>query len=380
MAWLVLRLTGSAAAMGLVLSAQLLPTLILLIVGGAVVDRLPKLPLMILSDLVRALVVAMVALLVAVDAISLGHLLVLAVTFGVVDAFFAPAYAAVLPTLVPADERSSANALSVLGSRAGGIAGPAIGALLVGIGGTAGAFLIDAISFALAGGLLLAATVSGSRARDPELPSEEQSAQPVSALIADVRLGFRTLIEIPWIGLTILVAGVTNVTLAGPIESAIPLLVQENLHGDVSVLGMIGSLTAVGSVSAAVILGSRPILRHRARLIYFPWIALAVAAASMGLPIGVFGVAIASVVVGAGETALGLAWVNALQDHVPAGLLGRVYSLDALGSYVLIPVGYLAAGLASDAFGPGPVFVAGGTISAIVLAVVFSLPQVRSLD
>jgi len=196
----------------------------------------------------------------------------------------------------------------------------------------------------------------------------------------DIRAGMRTLVEMPWIGLTIAVAGITNITLAGPIESAMPLLVKENLNGDVGVLGMIGSLTAAGSVGAAVILGTRARLRHRARLIYGPWIALVLAASAMGLPIGVAGVALAALVIGACETALGLAWTSALQDHVPADRLGRVYSLDALGSYLLIPVGYLVAGIASDSLGPGPVFVAGGLVSAIVLAAAFSLRQVRSLD
>ena len=57
-----------------------------------------------------------------------------------------------------------------------------------------------------------------------------------------------------------------------------------------------------------------------------------------------------------------------------------MYSLDALGSYALIPVGYLLAGVASDAVGPGPVFVAGGLVSAVAIALVMLLPAVRALD
>ena len=107
---------------------------------------------------------------------------------------------------------------------------------------------------------------------------------------------------------------------------------------------------------------------------------LALAASARGLPIGVLGVVTAAFVVGLGETTLGLVWTNALQDHVPEDRLGRVYSLDAIGSYALIPVGYLVAGVASDAIGPGPVFVVGGLVSAVILAIVWSLSAVRALD
>lgn len=101
LAWLVLQLTGSAAALGLVLAAELIAKVSLLLVGGALVDRLPKLPLMIGSDAIRAFVVGAIGLLVASDDVELAHLIALGVIFGIVDAVFAPAYSAVVPELVP---------------------------------------------------------------------------------------------------------------------------------------------------------------------------------------------------------------------------------------------------------------------------------------
>lgn len=77
---------------------------------------------------------------------------------------------------------------------------------------------------------------------------------------------------------------------------------------------------------------------------------------------------------------LGLAWTSAVQDHVPDDRLGRIYSVDALGSYALIPIGFVVAGAASDAIGPSAVFIAGGLVSAVMLAVVWALPSIRRLD
>ena len=386
LAWLVLQLTGSAAAMGLVLVAQLVPTLALVIFGGAIADRWPKIPLLVSSDAIRAVVVGLIAVLVATGSIALPQLLLLGVVFGLVDAVFMPTWAALLPELVPAEDRPSANALASLSARLAGIAGPAAGAALVAAGGMGMAFAVDALSFVLSGALLLwlwlarrrSAHVTGQAV--PAIPDARHGRIGQRALIADVRGGLAAVIATPWIGLTIAAATITNISLAGPLGVAVPLLVERSLGGDVGVLGLYGSAVATGAVVAAVVLGSRARLRGRWRLVYGWWIAVALAAAAMGLPIGVGGLLVCALVVGFGEVAVGLAWTSALQDHVPGELLGRVYSLDYLGSAALIPVGYLVAGVASDAFGPSAVFLTGGLITAVILAAMTLLPQIRALD
>jgi len=380
LAWLVLQLTGSAAAMGLVLTAQLLPTLALVVFGGAIADRWPKLPLLVSSDLVRAVVVGVIAVLVAAGSVTLAELLALGVVFGLVDAVFMPAWAALLPEIVPTEDRPSANALTSLATRLAGIAGPAAGAALVAAGGMGMAFAVDGLSFAVSGALIawLALARRGSHESDlDDRPATDEARRPFTS---DIRAGLAAVIATPWIGLTIAAATITNISLAGPLGVSVPLLVERSLGGGVGVLGLYGSAVAVGAVVAAVVLGSRARLRRRWRLVYGWWIAVALAAAAMGLPIGVGGLLAAALVVGFGEVAVGLAWSNALQDHVPDELLGRVYSLDYLGSTALIPVGYLVAGLASDAFGPSAVFLAGGLISAVILAAMTLLPQIRALD
>ena len=386
LAWLVLQLTGSAAAMGLVLTAQLVPTIALVVFGGAIADRWSKIPLLVSSDLVRAIVVSVIAALVAAGSVTLAELLALGVVFGLVDAVFMPTWAALLPELVPAEDRPSANALTSLATRLAGIAGPAAGAALVAAGGIGAAFAVDGLSFVVSGALLAwlgltrrrSAPATGETGHAPR--REERITSSRRRFLAEVRAGLAAVVATPWIGLTIAAATITNISLAGPLGVSVPLLIERSLGGGVGVLGLYGSAIAVGAVIAAVALGSRTRLRRRWRLVYGWWIAVALAAAAMGLPIGVGGLLATALVVGFGEVAVGLAWTNALQDHVPDELLGRVYSLDYLGSTALIPVGYLVAGLASDAFGPSAVFLAGGLISAVILAGITLLPQIRELD
>jgi hypothetical protein len=79
-------------------------------------------------------------------------------------------------------------------------------------------------------------------------------------------------------------------------------------------------------------------------------------------------------------TTLGLAWSNSLQELVPADQLGRVYSIDALGSFSLMPLGYAVAGIAADQIGPSTVFLIGGISSALIIGLGFLHPKVRGVD
>jgi DHA3 family tetracycline resistance protein-like MFS transporter len=75
-----------------------------------------------------------------------------------------------------------------------------------------------------------------------------------------------------------------------------------------------------------------------------------------------------------------LIWTNTLQQMVPGDMLGRVYSIDALGSFVLLPIGFSLSGWATDIFGAPTVFLIGGlaTISLALLGLLH--PAIRTLD
>lgn len=83
---------------------------------------------------------------------------------------------------------------------------------------------------------------------------------------------------------------------------------------------------------------------------------------------------------GASFEALGLAWMNSLQEFVPADLLGRVASIDLLVSTGLLPIGYGLAGIAADRLGAPLVFVLGGAIAASLIALGLLHPAIRAVD
>src|SRR5438093_588098 len=124
MAWLVLQLTGSSFALGTVLVIQALPRAVLMVVGGALADRLSPRLTMLGSMGLRALAVGPLALLVLTGHVQLWQVYVIAAVFGVVDAFFMPARMSILPAVVPDRELEPGNALLNLTSQAALLVGP----------------------------------------------------------------------------------------------------------------------------------------------------------------------------------------------------------------------------------------------------------------
>ena len=371
LAWWVLEETDSAAATGTVLLASTVPELLFLLVGGVAVDRFSRPGLMLASDLLRGAVVGLLALLAWRDTLAFAHVLVAAGLFGLVRAFFYPAYAAVIPELLPREALSSANSLRSIGGEVAAVAGPAIAGLVVAAGGTPLAFALGALSF------LVSAACVAAVAR---LPALRRSASGQPSVLRDLREGIGTVLGSPWLWITIAIAGFSGVTLDGPMEAALPLLVREELGVGVRAYALLRSLAAVGALLAAVWLGRRARLRRRGPLTYGAWMTAALMAAAIGLPIGVAGVGTAILVFGAAVSTLGLVWTNTLQEQVPREKLGRVASIDALGSSALAPAGYALAGVAADQFGSSPFFVAVGAISAAIIGLGLLHPAIHRLD
>ncbi len=99
-----------------------------------------------------------------------------------------------------------------------------------------------------------------------------------------------------------------------------------------------------------------------------------------GLPVPLGVILAAALVEGATTIIFGLIWLNSLQELVPGNLLGRVSSIDNLGSYVLLPVGYALAGVLTDKIGPAWVFIVGGIATACLAGIGLLHPAIRGLD
>lgn len=371
LAWWVLQKTGSATAMGVVLICSTVPMLLFLLLGGVVGDRWQRVRLMLGSDLIRGGVVILIAVLAFMQWLQLWEVFVMSAIFGTVEAFFYPAYTAIIPELVPAELLPSANSLRSISIKIALIVGPAIAATIIAVGGTSLAFALDGVSF-LVSALCVVALPRVAALRNP--------AEMETGVLQDLHKGIVTVLASPWLWLTLLIACVSTIFLEGPVEAALPLLVKQRFGAQVSYYALLNMLSAFGSLLAAVWLGHFKRLRRRGPLTYTAWLLASLMLLVMGLGIPIVVMSLAFFIQGMALTTLGLAWANSLQEFVPSDLLGRVSSIDMLVSSGLLPIGYGLAGIAADRLGTAPVFMLGGAIAAAIIALGLLHPAIRAVD
>lgn len=370
--WWVLEQTRSGLVMGTVLIFRTVPLLLFLLVGGVMVDRFPRLQLMFISDLIRGLALGLIALLAFNNLLEIWHIYLVSMVFGFVSAFFEPAYRAAVADLLSAETLNSANSLTSLSNELSGIVGPGIAAGLVALGGTSFGFSLDAVSFGISAICLLPIL---------KLSTTPGKAKPgVLNMVGELRTGISTVFASPWLWVTIGVAALTNITYAGPMGVALPFLIKDQLHLGVDTLGLFYSLSSVGAVVGAVWLSRYSKIRQRGLVLYGVWVLIGLMVCAIGLPITLYGILVASFVIGLCDTILSLVWVNTLQELVPHELQGRVNSIDYLGSYIFLPIGYSVGGWATDSFEPSLIFIIGGLLSAGLVALGLLHPDVRHLD
>lgn len=371
--WWVLVHTGSALAMGTVLICERVPALVLLLLGGVIVDRVPRIWLMLLSDLIRGLLVGVVAVLALTNTLAVWHVYVVSVVFGVVGAFFYPAYRAVVPELASSDLLPSANSLTSLSQEATGILGPSLGALFVAVGGSPVAFGVDALSFFISAFCLVLLLAPASR------PQKEAGGEKKQGIFTEAREGLGYVARTPWLGITIGIAGLSNLAYF-PAMVALPFLVKYHLHASVGLLGLYYSAGAVGAVLGASWMGRYTTIRRRGLKSYVAWMVSGVALTLIGVFLTPAVLLLAAATFGGANAVLGLIWVNMIQERVPRDLQGRVSSIDYLGSSLLGPAGYLLGGWITPLLGPALVFVIGGALQTALIALGLLHPDVRNFD
>jgi MFS family permease len=369
--WWTLQTTGSAVAVSAVLAAFYIPQVLFVLIGGVVVDRFSRVQLMLLSDLLSGSIVAVLVVLTVIGQVELWHVYVVSAGLGLVSAVFEPAYAAVMPELVPSDRLPAANALTSLNKQIINVVGPALGAALVTVGGPSTVFAINALTFFVSAASLLPLLAL----RSLHTP-EAGEGRP----LLDLQLGFKMVLASPWLWIGILVFALCNISHYSVRVVALPLLVKGSLQADVHTLGLVMGLFSLGAVLGAVWAGRICRLRYRGFGVHGTMLIGGLMTFLLGFPIGFLGVAIANLVTGITYTLSGMIWMNTLQELVPRNRLGRVFSIDMLGSFALLPVGYTTIGWGIDHLGAPAILRLGGLLSIAITALALVHPAIRQLD
>ena len=371
LAWQVYQLSDAPTAMGMVGIAMTVPTIVFLLIGGALSDRLDRRRLMLAADGARLLAAAALAVLSVSGHLEIWHVALLVAVYGTGQAFFAPAFDAIVPDLVPEHEFPQANALDQLVRPiALRMAGPALGGVLVGVFGAASVFALDAFSFgASAIALLLMRPPVAARA-----------TVAAGGVLGDLREGWHFVRQRRWLWVTFVSAAIAYLLFMGPVEVLVPYVVKHDLEGSASDLGLIFGAGGLASILTAMALGQFGLPRRSMTFMYLAWTVATIAVAGYGIGTAVWQFMLASALFNALETAGTVVWITAKQRHVPSHMLGRVSSLDWLISIGLLPLSFALTGPVSGLVGAQTTLVIAGLAGAVVTLAGLLVPGVRDIE
>jgi Transmembrane secretion effector len=297
-------------------------------------------------------------------------MVVLVGIYGAGTAFFAPAFDAIVPDVLPAEELAQANSLDqFVRPLALRLAGPALGGVLIEVVGVGSAFALNAASFVVSALALLAMR---TRARG--------HSEATGSIGGEIRAGFAYIRRHVWLWATFATAAVAYLLFMGPAEVLLPYVVKNELGGSAADLGLVFAAGGLGSLGCAVVIGQRGLPRRDITFMYLVWTAATLAVAGYGLADAVWQLMLASLAFNALETAGTIVWATAKQRHVPAALLGRVSSLDWLISIGLLPLSFALNGPVSGAIGAQATLIGAGLIGGAITFAALLLPGMRAIE
>jgi MFS family permease len=353
LAFAVLDLTGSATDLGIVVAARSITNVAMLLFGGVIADRLPRNVVLVGTSIGAGLTQAVVAALVISGSATIPLLVILSALNGAAAAISMPASSALVPQTVAADQLRPANSILRLGLNGGAIIGAAVGSILVAAFGPGIGLAIDA-------GAFLIAALLFSRLR---IPAATAVVAEKSSVIRDLATGWREFTRRRWVWTVVLQFMIVNAALTGGIAVLGPIVADSSF-------GRAGWGLVLASETIGFVAGGLLALRWRPRHALLIGVLLTAVCAVPVLILATLPIVpvlmVAFFVGGIALEQFGIAWDQSLQQNIPADRLSRVYSYDAAGSYIAIPVGEILVGPLAQALGVEPVLF--GCAALVVLA------------
>jgi len=363
--WLVYRLTGQAAMLGLVAFAGQFPVFLLATMGGMAADRLRAHTLIVITQSSSLVLTLILALLTLTGHVRIWHIVAISLLLGVVNAFDIPARQVFVAQTVDRPDLMNAIALNSSMFNGARIIGPAVAGVLVASVGEGWCFLINSVSYIAVIAGLLAMRLDAAHTR--QAPAGDHSvlegfrfilgAHPVRDLLG--LLGLMSLMGMPY-------------------SVLMPIFADQILHGGAKALGLLMGISGVGALAGAFSLALKRSPKGLGQ-----WIA--VCAMGFGAALIAFSLSrnlLLSVLImlPLGYTFMvQMASTNTLiQMMIPDALRGRVMSVYSMMFMGMAPIGALLGGTLAHHLGaPFAVALGGGGCLAAGLVFAFRLPQWR---
>jgi len=353
--WWVLEKTGSAAVLASVAIASSLPSILLGPFAGAFIDRLDRRKLMIGMDLANGLIIGGAATLLFLGRLAVWQIYIFSLLSATATLFHRPALQASIPNLVEPEQLTKANSLYQISAGSAGIAGPAIGGMLVGLLGSGPTMWLDAITFVVAGISLILSSFPSPR---------KEGVASFKAVLSDAIFGFKFLYHKRALFFVIFLFALVNFFLA-PMNVLLPVMAKEVLHAGAQGFGLLGT-----AISAGMLIGGFVASRLKRFKRYGLGIIWGIV--TLGAVLTVFGFSRnlllsmgALAVVGGAAAIANILSTVVFQTYVPNELQGRIFAADHAISNSLQPISLAAVGGILTLISAPILILAGGIAVAI---------------
>jgi MFS family permease len=360
----VLGRGGSAADLGYVFAAGVIPQVLFMLGGGVLADRLGRRKVMLGADAARLFAQGILAGGLLLTAPPIWVIVVLSAVLGTGEAFFTPALGGLTPAITPPDRLGDANALLGVAQAATRVVGPALSGLLIGFSQPGVVIAIDAATFGVS---LISLALLRVPAMSPGTRSPWQ----------DLVDGWHQFRAQTWLCVITVQFALFNMLTWAPFLLLGPLLAREYLGG-ARAWGTVTGAMALGSVlTGLALVGRRP--RRPLVVAVIGSYGYAAPCLMLSLHLPVYAVAVGASAAGAGSAIFSTYFATVQQQRVPAEALARVTAFDLTGAYALGSVGFVVIGPVAAIVGPGRVLGLAAAYAAVSSTVVLSLRAIRSV-
>ncbi len=343
--WLVLQLTDDPAVLGGVLALEGIPRALFMLLGGAVSDRFSARKTMLASDIVRCVLVGLMAVAVFTGIVQLWMLYAFALGFGLVAGFAVPAGNSIVPMVVKEKDLQAGNSVVMGVGQLVGFIGPIMAGILIGryadsFLGIGLAFSFDAVTFAVSA-IMLGLMGHG------RVPSPLANTADQETIWAAIITGLKHVWGDDAMRLMFLVIAAVNFLFVGPILVGIPVLADQRLAEGAMAFGLLMSGFAGGNLAGFLLAGllPRPDGKTMRRLLLALLTVFGSVLGLMGFISSTwvdFGLML---VLGLGNGYVTIILFTSIQTRTPKAILGRIMSLLMLSSAGLVPVSQAISGM-----------------------------------
>ncbi|MFJ8530317.1 MFS transporter [Bacillus sp. NPDC094106] len=327
--WYVIRALGQESALGIVMMVTMIPRVLLMTVGGVWADRFKRSKIMLVSSFTRCLLIFVMITLLHLHLLNLWSLLVFALLFGILDAFFSPANQSLLPLLVPKEMLTRSNSFIQTSNQIAMFAGPMIGGWII----TVSSF--SSLFFSVACFLVISCTFTLCiKEKQLSLSSEQASAKQ------ELLAGFQYVWNMPFLKSILFILMTINVFFFGPLLMGIPLLANEVLHGKAVEVSFLQSSYQGGMLGGALLIGLLNIRKKRGLSILILISCLGISLSFLGQIYILSQGIILLVMMGFMSSMINIPLVSIIQENSETDKLGRVMSFVSASSNGLVPLSY----------------------------------------